>query len=105
MDYIIVLCTINNLDEAKKISYELLSKKLIACSNIIPHVTSIYEWENKIVEDNEYLMLFKSKQNLFEAIKEKITELHPYDVPEIISIKPDDGSDAYLKWLDNSVII
>ncbi len=105
MAYILVLCTINDFDKAKSISRELLEKKLIACSNIIPQITSIYTWEDKLVEDTEYLMFLKTKQQLFPEVKEAIMQLHPYDVPEIISVKLDAGSEEYFKWINESVTL
>lgn len=103
MEYIIVFCTIDNFDRAKEISNNLLEKKLIACANIIPKITSIYQWENKIVEDNEILMIFKTKKSCFEKLKDEIKRLHSYDVPEIISVQLTSGEESYLRWIDKSL--
>ena len=99
MKYILVLCTINSIESAKRISRELVGEKLAACVNIIPNLTSIYSWENKIVEDSEFLMLIKTKERLFEELKSRIVQLHEYDVQEIISFDIKDGLDKYLNWI------
>lgn len=103
MEKIIVLCTVNDLAVAKNLSKNLLKKKLIACSNIVPQVVSFYEWKGEIVSDSEYLMIFKTKSLLFEELKTEIKSLHPYEVPEIISLKIDNGSKDYFDWIDTVV--
>ncbi len=103
MENILILCTINNIDKAKEISKTLLEEKLVACVNIIPNLTSLYRWDGKICEDSEYLMILKSRSDLFAEVKDKITELHPYEVPEIISVDIKDGNNAYLDWLNGEL--
>lgn len=103
MKNILVLCTINDKNKAKEISKVLLEQKLIGCSNIIPNITSQYSWEGKICEDKEYLMILKSRSDLFSEVKNKILELHPYDVAEVISIEIENGSKAYLDWLNSAL--
>ena len=102
-NFILVFCTIDNIDVAKTISKHLVENNFAACSNIIPNITSIYRWEGKVCEDSEYLMIIKTKTSLFSCVKEEIQKLHPYDVPEIIAIPISDGSKAYLDWLTSSV--
>ena len=71
--------------------------------NIIPNIISQYRWEGKICEDSEYLMILKSRADLFDEIKSKISDMHPYEVPEIISVDITDGSESYLNWLNNEL--
>lgn len=100
MNYIIVLSTINNFEKGKEISAKLIEQNLIACSNLIPKVTSVYRWEEKIVEDEEYLIIMKSRSDKFEQIKSEIAKIHPYSIPEIISVNIEQGSKSYLDWID-----
>lgn len=104
MDYIIILSNTNSMDSAETISTFLVKEKLAACVNIIPKIKSIYSWDNKIEKDEEFLMVIKTKQALFELVKEKIILLHPYEIPEIISIKIDDGTTDYLNWIKNNTL-
>ncbi len=104
MDYIIILCNTNSTDSAETIANFLVKEKLAACVNIVPKIKSIYTWENKIEKDEEVLMLIKTKQSLFTKVKEKITILHPYDIPEIISIDINNGAENYLNWINSNTI-
>ncbi len=104
MKYCIINCTVSAKEEALKIAKELVDSKLIACCNIIPNIISVYNWNNKLQEDNEVLMIIKTKAELFENVKQKILELHSYEVPEIIKIPIDEGSEDYLNWIDNQTL-
>lgn len=103
MDYILVLSTINDYEKAKEIARILVEEGLVACTNIVPGVTSIYSWQGEICEDNEWLMLCKTEASYFNKLKARISSLHSYEVPEVISVKIDDGLDDYLKWISNSL--
>ena len=95
----VLFCTVPTQDVASRIAHALVSEKLVACVNIIPNLTSVYTWEEKVCEDAELLLMMKSKSSLFESIKMRILELHPYKVPEIILLDIKDGHDAYLSWI------
>lgn len=99
MDYCVILTTTPNIDEAKKIAHCLVEKKLAACVNIIPEILSIYEWEEKINEDEEYLLLIKSRKSVFNELKDAILDLHSYDLPEIIMLPVEEGYKNYLDWI------
>lgn len=104
MKYILVLCTTNDKDTAKNLAYTLVKEKLAACTNIMPKLTSIYTWKDEIVEDEEFLLIIKTKDSLFDKVKTRITELHNYEVAEIISIDIKDGSKPYLDWIEKETL-
>ncbi len=104
MNYIIILSNTNSMDSAETIANFLVKEKLAACVNIVPKIKSIYTWQNKIEKEEEVLMLIKTKQSLFNQVKEKITLLHPYEVPEIISIDIKDGNKNYIDWIKNNTL-
>lgn len=88
---------------AESIAESLVKEKLVACVNIIKEVTSVYSWEGTVEKDPESLLLIKTNKENWTEFQEKIEELHPYEVPEIIAVPIELGSQAYLSWLNNSV--
>ena len=99
-DYIIVLVTASDKQEAEVIAQNLLEEKLIACANIVNPVSSLFYWAGKIDYANETLILMKSHRDLFEQICRKVKSLHSYEVPEIIALPIIAGSNSYLEWID-----
>lgn len=91
-------------DDANKLATELVSQQLAACVNVVPSVTSIYRWRGKIENDNESILIIKSHEKIFPELETRIKELHKYDVPEIISLPIQAGSEAYLQWLNGQLI-
>lgn len=94
-----VLCTFPDLGKARQIGTALVEKQLAACVNVLPGVASIYQWEGQTRQDEEVLALIKTGSGRFEALREEILRLHPYEVPEIIALPVKEGSEAYLSWV------
>ena len=90
-------------DTASSIIHKLLEAKLIACANIIPHIRSIYNWNDKIEDSSEQLVIIKTTQELIPELKKALLAHHPYDTPEFIAINPSDISEDYHTWLLGSV--
>lgn len=103
MNYIVVLCMIDTYEAAKSIARTLVESKLAACVNIVPQITSIYSWKDEIVEDNEFLLIIKSKSEAYDKLEAKIKELHSYEVPEIIAFDINKGLPEYLRWIEENV--
>jgi len=101
MDNIIVYITSSKEEEAEKIAKALVEAKLAGCVNIINNIRSIYSWQGKIEDESEILMMVKTQKHLFKELSEKVKELHSYTVPEIIAIPIIEGSEEYLKWLND----
>ena len=99
MSYLIVFMTASNREEAEKIVRVLLEEKLIACANIIEPVSSFFWWQGKIENEKEVLAIMKSNETLFEKLQKQVTELHSYDVPEILALPIVAGSQSYLNWM------
>ena len=98
-DIIVVYITAPNLQEAESLAHTLVEEKLAACVNIIPGIQSVYFWNEAVQSDNELLLICKSRVDRFEALKTRVQSLHPYDVPEILSIPAQNGSEPYLNWV------
>lgn len=88
-------------DAAPELARTLVEGRLAACVNIVPKVRSIYYWKGKIEDDQEALMLIKTTSEKMDSLTMRLKELHPYDVPEIISleIQKNEGNSDYLDWV------
>lgn len=92
-----ITCPSENV--ARTLSYGLVEKKLAACVNIVPKVSSIYHWNGSIQEDSEVLMIVKTKQIYVSQVIQFVEQGHPYDIPEVISFSIQDGNKDYLNWV------
>jgi periplasmic divalent cation tolerance protein len=99
----IALTTTGSEEEARKISRALVERRLAACVNIIPHMTSIYRWKENVEEASEWLLIIKTTANAFDQVRQAIGELHSYDLPECICPTVEEGSANYLQWIAESV--
>jgi periplasmic divalent cation tolerance protein len=99
----LVLTTCGSLDEARKIGRALIERRLAACVNIVPQIESVYRWQGKIETATEFLLLIKTTAGAFDELRNVLSELHSYKVPECIEISIEDGSEAYLAWVGESV--
>ena len=95
----IVYTTTNNLQEGKKIAHFLVKEKLVACVNIIPNVKSIYNWKNKIEEENEYVLIAKTVDKNIKKTILRIKEIHSYKLPDIVVLPIVDGLKEYLEYI------
>jgi periplasmic divalent cation tolerance protein len=98
--YSVILTTCGNEVEAERIARLLVENRLAACVQITG-VTSFYEWDGKVNKDGEQLLLIKAKTSLYEEIEKAITEIHVYEVPEIIRLPVEAGLEHYLQWIDD----
>jgi periplasmic divalent cation tolerance protein len=103
LDYAFILTTVSTEEEGHMIANELVKNKLAACVSIVPKVHSIYEWENAIQNETEVLLMIKTTKAREKDIYQTVQSLHSYEIPELITLPIDNGSDTYLHWLENSV--
>ena len=100
---LLVLTTVARADDAERVAEELVGRRLAACVNVLPGVRSIYRWKGGVERDEERLLLVKTRADRFEALRDAILALHPYEAPELIAVPIEAGSATYLRWLDESV--
>ena len=102
-DPIYICWTCRDLAEAKRISRQLLARRLIACASIWPSVHSLYAWKGEIEEAEEAKTLLKTERRHFANIQKLIEEESSYSVSEIMQIPIERGASPYLGWLASAV--
>ena len=98
-DAIVVLVTTPTPERAAEIARAAVEERLAACGNVVPGLRSIYRWEGEIHDDAEALLVLKTTRGRFEALRERVLSLHPYDLPEVIALPVEAGSAPYLAWI------
>ena len=104
MSVVLVLCTFPDLEKARQIGTVLVEKQLAACVNLLPGVESIYRWEGKIEQATEVLAIFKTTREVYPRFRDELVNAHPYEVPEIITLNPEDVAGSYARWVGESVL-
>ena len=97
--YLVVLITAGSYEEARKIADALVGERKAACVNIVPRVNSLFWWEGKIEEDEESLLVIKTRAELFPEVVDLVKVVHSYEVPEIIALPIIGGNQDYLTWI------
>lgn len=95
----VVLVTAPGVDVARDLARALVEAKLAACVNLVPGIRSVYRWEGEVQEDEEVLLVLKTRADRGAALASRIRELHPYDLPEVLELPAVGGSPAYLDWV------
>ncbi|MBF0610187.1 MAG: divalent-cation tolerance protein CutA [Magnetococcales bacterium] len=102
LDVIIVLTTLPNQEQASSMAVALVKESLAACVQVLPAMQSFYIWQGELQQDEEFLLLIKSRKECYPALQERICQLHPYEIPEILATSVSDGLPAYLDWLQKA---
>ncbi|WP_456409603.1 divalent-cation tolerance protein CutA [Oceanithermus sp.] len=99
----VALITVPDEEAARRIARALVEEGLAACVNLIPGLTSIYTWQGKMHEDAEWLLLAKTTAEAYPRLEARVSELHPYEVPEVLALPVERGLDRYLAWVQQNV--
>ena len=102
-DALVVLVTAPDAEVAARLARTLVEEKLAACGNVLPAVRSIYRWEGKVCDEQEALLVLKAPVERFPALRDRVLALHPYEVPEVVALRIEDGSEKYLAWIARSM--
>ncbi|MDP9114804.1 MAG: divalent-cation tolerance protein CutA [Acidobacteriota bacterium] len=99
-DKIVVLTACDSQEQAATLARHLVEQRVAACVNVLPEARSVYRWTEKIEEASEWMLIIKTRRDLFAALRTEIQKLHTYEVPELIALPIVDGSEPYLAWFD-----
>ncbi len=98
-DFLQLSCTSSSAEEAEAIANALIELRLAACVQILPQVRSVYRWQGKVEQADEWLCLVKTHRRLLPQVEAEIVRRHSYECPEIVAVAIEAGSAAYLQWL------
>lgn len=102
-DTIVVFSTCCSADEAERIARRLIETRLAACVTALPGARSFYRWKGELEDSAEWLLLIKSRRDLFEPLRAELERLHSYEVPEVLAVAVLDGAPKYLAWLESEL--
>ena len=100
MSHSLIYVTAPNREEALKLAKNLVESRLVACANILDGATSVYWWDGKLQQDSETVMIAKTRDELVEAVIERVREIHPYSCPCVVALPISTGAPAFLNWID-----
>ncbi len=98
----VVLMTAPDREVAERIVRTLVEERLVACGNLVPGITSIYRWQGAIECDAEVLAILKTSADRVSTLLARASELHPYEVPELLVLPVEGGYLPYLEWVRES---
>lgn len=99
----IALTTVASLEEGRRLARLLIERRVAACVNLIPNLTSVYRWQGAVEESAEVLLLMKTAAEMLPTLESAVRELHSYELPEFIALPVESGSRPYLDWISRSV--
>lgn len=99
---IIVLCTCSTFDKAENMAKLVVQEQLVACATII-NGKSIYFWDNQLQSESEFLILMKTSERAYKQLEQRLSEIHDYDIPEILALPVSNISTQYLNWLSQNI--
>lgn len=103
VEFVVVLTTYPVDGDADAFARQLVEERLAACVNVLPPMRSTYRWQGQVETADERQVLIKTKAAQVAALESRVSELHPYEVPEFVVLAVNAGGAAYLAWLDGSV--
>lgn len=96
---VLVFSTVPDRATGLRIGRALVERRLVACANLVPGLTSVYRWDGEVHEDDEMLLLMKTRRTRLPELTESLTALHPFQVPELVAVPVEAGLPAYCSWV------
>jgi periplasmic divalent cation tolerance protein len=98
-DIVLVLTTVGESTDIDGLAATLVDERLAACVNVLPAMDSIYRWQGRVERDRERQVVIKTTAARVTALRERLLQLHPYEVPELLVLAVTDGAQSYLDWV------
>ena len=95
----VVVTSVPDATVAKELAQALVRERLVACVNLLPGVTSVYYWEDELQEEAEHLVVMKTATAHVPRLIARVTELHPYQLPEVLAFAVSEGLPEYCRWV------
>lgn len=102
---VLIYSTFGSLADAERCGGALVEQRLAACVNILPTMVSIYEWEGKLDRDEEVVMVVKTRAQIVEKTRRALLEIHPYEVPAILTLPTQHVTEGYDSWLREQTLV
>lgn len=99
MGVLVVVTTVGNEEQANLVADELVVRRHAACVNILRVQRSVYRWQGRVFDDNEFLLIAKTTDEEYQAVEDTISELSTYDQPEILAFPVSRGEAGFLEWI------
>lgn len=103
MSALVVVTTVGTEEEANQLAEELVARRHSSCVNIVPVHRSVYRWQGKVCDDTEFLLVIKTLEQEYEAVEATVSELHSYELPEILAFRVSRGEARFLDWIAESL--
>ena len=101
---VLILTTVPDDGRGEALARTLVEERLAACVNVLAPMTSIYRWRDTVEREAERQVIVKTTRDRIAAVRERIGQLHSYELPELIVLNVEDGGAAYLDWVRESVV-
>jgi periplasmic divalent cation tolerance protein len=100
---LLVFSTFASEEDAARVTRVLVEERLVACATLLPGTRSIYRWQGAVADERETVALMKTSERGWDALRARLAELHPYEVPECVAVPIAAGAPSYLAWLEQSL--
>jgi periplasmic divalent cation tolerance protein len=104
-DAVVVMTTVASSDEAIALVRTLLDRRLIACGTLFPGARSLYRWNGKVADEQEVVVMLKTRSARIAALESAFAEVHPYKVPELLALPVTAGLGKYLEWINGETTL
>jgi len=96
---VVVLTTMPDDARTDELARALVHERLAACVSIHPRMESVYRWKGAVEREAERQLVIKTTADRVDALRQRVHELHPYELPEFLVLPVESGTDAYVQWI------